>query len=72
MLHPHCGCAFQRSRMGQRKKCAITDVDKALEKYFEEMKSMEWVKKNIDVDANNVNAESEATPVKTLNSLHGI
>ena len=51
--------------MGQRKKCAITDVDKALEKSFEKMKSMEWVKKNIDVNANNVHVVLEETPVNT-------
>ena len=41
------------------------NVDKALEKYFEEMKSMEWVKKAIDVNANDVHVVSEETPANT-------
>ena len=65
MFHPRRGCMRQRSRMGQQEKCAIIDVDNALGKYVEEMKSMEWVKKNIDVDANNVHVASEETPVNT-------
>ena len=33
------------------------------------MKSMKWVKNIIDVGASNVNAEDEATPVKTLDKF---
>ena len=69
MFHPRRGCMRQRSRMGQQEKCAIIDVDNALGKYVEEMKSMKWVKKTIDIDASNVNEESEATPVKILDKL---